>query len=156
MQVDILDYDDYRILRYHNNNVTYRILTLDLYKNIIQDELFEYNNNGKLLANIIFAPDYLTVIAKREHTENQGFKDYRRINNELVLTQICVHEWLSKRKLKSNYYNADNQLIYYDIYEEENSEIGMICMGHFNANGEQFSWDNPPDKVKLLLPYSDY
>lgn len=156
MQVDILDYDNYIMFHYHDNGKTYRTLILDLNKNVIQDELCEYSNNGELLTNVVFAPDNITIIAKREHLENHGFKDYRRINNDLVLTQKCVNEWLSDKKLKSSYYNADEKLVYYDIYEEENSEIGMICMGHFDTNDEQFGWDNPPDEVKSLLPYSDY
>lgn len=156
MQVDVLDYDNYAVLHYHNHGMTFRTLVLDLNKNIIQDELVAYNHDGKPLQNVVFAPDHTTILGKREHLENHGFKDYRLVNNALILTQMCVNEWLSAQKLKSSYYNAENQLVYYDIYEEENAEIGMICMGHFDINHQPFGWDNPPDAVKALLSYSDY
>lgn len=155
MQVKIINDDDFFKIHYHNNQgMTYRILVLDKNKSIIQDELFEYDTDGKHIANVVFATDYITIIGMRKYTQN-GFEDYRRINNQLTLTQAQKTQWLDNQKAKTSFYNCLGELVYYDIFEND-KDCGMVIMGSFDKNDVQFYWDNPPNEVKFLQSYSDY
>ncbi|WP_294033518.1 hypothetical protein [uncultured Moraxella sp.] len=156
MQTELIDYDDFVKIYYRNtDDVTCRILVLDKDNNIIQDELSEYNSDGKHIADVVFAPDHLTIIGMRQYTEN-GFKDFRRIDNKLTLTQTQTNEWLEpEQKAKVSFYNANGDLVFYDIFEKDD-DCGMVIMGSFDKNSIQFFWDNSPNEVKLLQSYSDY
>lgn len=156
MQAEILDYDDFIKIYYRNtDDVTCRILVLDKDNNIIQDELSEYNSDGKLIADVVFAPDHITIIGMRQYTEN-GFEDYRKVNDKLILTQSQKTEWIEvDKKAKTSFYDTNGDLVYYDIFEKDD-DCGMVIMGSFDKNNTQFFWDNSPDEVKLLQSYSDY
>lgn len=156
MQTEILDYDDFIKIYYRNaDDVTCRILVLDKDSNIIQDELSEYNLDGKHIADVVFAPDHITIIGMRQYTEN-GFEDYRKVNDKLILTQSQKTEWIEvNKKAKTSFYDTNGDLVYYDIFEKDD-DCGMVIMGSFDKNGTQFFWDNSPDEVKLLQSYSDY
>ncbi len=156
MQTEILDYDDFIKIYYRNaDDVTCRILVLDKDNNIIQDELSEYNSDGKHIADVVFAPDHLTIIGMRQYTEN-GFEDYRKVNDKLILTQSQKTEWIEvDKKAKTSFYDTNGDLVYYDIFEKDD-DCGMVIMGSFDKNSTQFFWDNSPDEVKLLQSYSDY
>lgn len=148
--------EDFVKLYYRNaDDITCRILVLDKDKNIIQDEICEYNSNGKHIADIVFAPDQTTIIGMRQYTEN-GFEDYRKVNDKLILTQSQKTEWIEvDKKAKTSFYDTNGNLVYYDIFEKDD-DCGMVIMGSFDKNGTQFFWDNSPDEVKLLQSYSDY
>ncbi|OOS23555.1 hypothetical protein [Moraxella pluranimalium] len=156
MQTEILDYDDFIKIYYRNaDDVTCRILVLDKDNNIIQDELSEYNSDGKHIADVVFAPDHLTIIGMRQYTEN-GFEDYRKVNDKLILTQSQKTEWIEvDKKAKTSFYDTNGDLVYYDIFEKDD-DCGMVIMGSFDKNDIQFFWDNSPNEVKLLQSYSDY
>lgn len=156
MQTEILDYDDFIKIYYRNaDDVTCRILVLDKDNNIIQDELSEYNSDGKHIADVVFAPDHITILGMRQYTEN-GFEDYRKVNDKLILTQSQKTEWIEvDKKAKTSFYDTNGDLIYYDIFEKDD-DCGMVIMGSFDKNDMQFFWDNSPNEVKLLQSYSDY
>ncbi len=156
MQTEILDYDDFIKIYYRNaDDVTCRILVLDKDNNIIQDELSEYNSDGKHIADVVFAPDHITILGMRQYTEN-GFEDYRKLNDKLILTQSQKTEWIEvDKKAKTSFYDTNGDLVYYDIFEKDD-DCGMVIMGSFDKNSTQFFWDNSPDEVKLLQSYSDY
>ncbi|PNP98061.1 hypothetical protein [Moraxella sp. RCAD0137] len=156
MQTEILDYDDFIKIYYRNaDDVTCRILVLDKDNNIIQDELSEYNSDGKHIADVVFAPDHITILGMRQYTEN-GFEDYRKLNDKLILTQSQKTEWIEvDKKAKTSFYDTNGDLVYYDIFEKDD-DCGMVIMGSFDKNDIQFFWDNSPNEVKLLQSYSDY
>lgn len=156
MQTEILDYDDFIKIYYRNaDDVTCRILVLDKDDNIIQDELSEYNSDGKHIADVVFAPDHITILGMRQYTEN-GFEDYRKVNDKLILTQSQKTEWIEvDKKAKTSFYDTNGDLVYYDIFEKDD-DCGMVIMGSFDKNDIQFFWDNSPNEVKLLQSYSDY
>lgn len=156
MQTEILDYDDFIKIYYRNaDDVTCRILVLDKDNNIIQDELSEYNSDGKHIADVVFAPDHITILGMRQYTEN-GFEDYRKLNDKLILTQSQKTEWIEvDKKAKTSFYGTNGDLVYYDIFEKDD-DCGMVIMGSFDKNDIQFFWDNSPNEVKLLQSYSDY
>ena len=156
MKADVIQYTDYSAICYYNDEGRhFRTLILDKDRNIIQDELSEYDNSGKHIADVVFAPDHITIIGMRQYTKN-GFKDFRRIDNELVLTQTQTNQWLEpNQKLRVNFYNANGDLVYYDIFENDD-DCGMVIMDSFNKDDNQFYWDNPPNEVKSLQSYSDY
>lgn len=156
MQTQLIDCGDFFKVYYRNaDDVLCRVLVLDKNNNIIQDELSEYSLDGKHIADVVFAADHITVIGMRQYTDN-GFKDFRRIGNKLVLTQIQSSQWLEPdQKTKVNFYNADGDLVFYDIFKKDH-ECGMVLTGSFDKNGKQFFWDNAPDEVRMLKSYSDY
>lgn len=156
MQTEILDCDDFIKIYYRNaDDVTCRILVLDKDDNIIQDELSEYNSDGKHIADVVFAPDHITILGMRQYTEN-GFEDYRKVNDKLILTQSQKTEWIEvDKKAKTSFYDTNGDLVYYDIFEKDD-DCGMVIMGSFDKNDIQFFWDNSPNEVKLLQSYSDY
>lgn len=156
MQTELIDYDDFIKIYYRNaDDVTCRILVLDKDNNIIQDELSEYNSDGKHIADVVFAPDHITILGMRQYTEN-GFEDYRKVNDKLILTQSQKTEWIEvDKKAKTSFYDTNGDLVYYDIFEKDD-DCGMVIMGSFDKNDIQFFWDNSPNEVKLLQSYSDY
>lgn len=157
MQVEVVDCVDYSKIYYFNDGISYRTLVLDKDKNIIQDEISEYDTNGKHIADVVFAQDYTTIIAMRKYTAD-GFEDYRLLDGSLVLVQYQKNEWLEpEKKLKVGFYNAHHQLVYYDLFEkDDNEQIGMVIMGSFDSHDVAFTWDNKPKEVSLLQSYSDY
>lgn len=156
MKIEKLDYDSYSKIHYYSDGMSYRILIVDKNNQIIQDELTEYDEHGKRIADIVFAPDHMTIIAKREYTNN-GFCDYRRIGDELTLVSSNTAVWLNPdKKLKSGFYDAKGNLVFYEIFEKDEDEtIGMVIMGSFDKHDVQF-FGNTPDEVKALKSYSDY
>lgn len=156
MEVEILEYDNHKQFLYRNDEgITQRILVLDLNNQIIQDELSEYDNTGKCIANVVFAPDHITVIGMKKYTKN-GSEDYRKIDDKLVLVSKNISEKLDDKTAKSSFYNANGELVFYDIFEYENEEIGMVFSNRFDKNGQEFDWDNPHSEYKSLQTYSDY
>ena len=157
MQVEKIEYNDYTQIHYYNDGMGYRILVLDNNSNVIQDEISEYDQNGKHIADIVFGADHTTIISMRKYTED-GFEDYRRVGSELVLVQYKKNHWITpNQKLKSEFYNAKDELVFYNIFEKDEDEsIGMVSTGNFDANNVVFGWDNPPHQVKILQSYSDY
>lgn len=39
------------------------------------------------------------------------------------------------------------RFVFYDIFEKDD-ECGMVIMGSFDKNDNEFFWDNPPDEVR--------
>lgn len=156
MKIEKLDYDEYSKIHYYNDGMSYRILIIDKNNKVIQDELTEYDEHGKRIADVVFASDHTTIIAKREYTDN-GFCDYRKIGDNLILVSSNTHEWLiPDKKLKSSFYDAKGNLVFYDIFEKDDDEnIGMVIMGSFDKHDVQF-FGKTPDEIKALQSYSDY
>lgn len=158
MKIEKLAYDDHTILLYRNDdeNICHRKLVLDIDNHIIQDELSEYDKQGKHLANVIFAPDYITVIGKRVFTDNV-FTDYRLIDGKLQLTQYAVNTWLiPNQKAKCEWFNANGELVYYDIFEKMDDEIGMVITGKFDKNDVSLWGLDSPPMIEFPQSYSDY
>ncbi|UOP05123.1 hypothetical protein [Conchiformibius kuhniae] len=156
MEIEIIEYGNHKQIFYRNGNgVAQRILVLDLNHQIIQDELSEYDANGKCVANMVFAPDHTTVIDMRKYTEN-GSEDYRRINGKLVLVQTRTSRKIDEHTAKTEFYNADGELVFYDVFQYENDEIGMVFSNRFDKNGKELDWGNPGSEYRALQNYSDY
>lgn len=59
-----------------------------------------------------------------------------------------VDEWLiPNQKAKTSFYNTNGDLVFYDIFEKDD-ECGMVIMGSFDKNDNEFFWDNPPNEVR--------
>lgn len=157
MQIEILTYDDFKKILYRNEDgIAQRVLILDLNDNVIQDKICEYDNQGKQIADVVFASDYITIVGIRKYTDN-GSEDYRRINDELVLTQTRKSEWLDPDTAKNSIYDNQGQLVCYNITQRDVDEsIGMISVGWFDKHGNEIDLSNPPDDVKRLKKYFDY
>lgn len=151
---EIINFDN-RIEIYYRNEeyIVIRHLILDLNKNIIQDELSEYTSDGKILTSMVFASDYVTILGYRQyyydkHSNELGFSDYRRVNKELKLVQRTENTWLKENeKLRCNFYNGNNELVFYELFELVNDE--MIIQGIFDKN------DAPISRYTLPM-YTDY
>lgn len=157
MHPEILEYDNHTQIYYRNrDDETQRILVLDKDGKTIQDEICEYID-GKHIANVVFGADHVTIIGKREYTDD-GYQDYRKVGDELVLVRTMQDKWLTVgEKAKSSFYNAQGELVFYILIEKDpDPNIGMVSMGNFDKNGCEFSWDSPPDDARNLQTYSDY
>lgn len=159
MNTEILNHGTYQQIIYRTDDGNHcRTLITDLDGNIIQDELVEYDDDGKLVADVVFAPDHTTIIAKREYTDD-GFRDYRLKDDKLTLVQFMVRQWLEpNQKSKKGFYDPQGELVYYDIFERDADEnIGMVWTGTFDKHDNCFNfYDDPPPEVIALQSYSDY
>ncbi|MDO4896523.1 MAG: hypothetical protein Q3971_04085 [Moraxella sp.] len=156
MHPEILEYDTYDKILYRNaNEEAQRILVLDKNGNTIQDEIDEYID-GKRVATIIFGADHVTIIGKREYTDD-GYKDYRKVGNGLVLVRSEKSQWLiPEQKVKSTVYDGRGEIVYYTIFEKHSDDIGMVPTGEFDKNDKPFTWAKPPKEVENLKIYNDY
>lgn len=157
MQIEILSYDNFKKILYQNEDgIAQRVLILDLNDNVIQDKICEYDNQGKQIADVVFASDYTTITGMRKYTDN-GSEDYRLIDGKLCLVQTRKSEWLDSDTAKTGFYDNQGQLVAYNIAQRDADEsIGMISTGWFDKHGNEMDLFNPPNEFKSLKEYSDY
>lgn len=159
MKTDILTSETHtKICYFKQNDVCDTILILDTEHKLIQIEISEYDEHGKRLAERVYGADGVSEIAHRLYDED-GWRDFRKINGEWVLTQWTRDEWLVPDQLaKCSWYNGQNELVCYDIFERD-PDLGMILAERYTPNDEPFYFAEqapPPEKWATLQRYTDY
>lgn len=150
---ETFDYDTHRIIIYRNqNDVAIRQVVLDLKGNIIQDEISEFDAQGKLICDNVFI-NHTTLIAYREYYDDghyHGYRDYKWVGGQFKLLLMTQNEWLIQhRKAKCTWYDGESQFVYYDLFEYDD-DIGEMIW--------QFCYDENDNMIepKYLEQYSDY
>lgn len=143
-------------------DVAFRHLIMDLQGNIIQDSLSEFRDDGKTLTDVTFASDHLTKYAFRQYLYDEngdeiGFDDYHVINGENVLVAKERSEWIEKDKIaKSYFYNANDEVVYYILYKDDNDGCGMTSEGYYDKNGNRLEYEEYSKLDEKILLYFQY
>ncbi|MFW2176355.1 MULTISPECIES: hypothetical protein [unclassified Moraxella] len=133
----------YKEIYYRNSyGVSIRHVYMDLNNRILQDELLEFDREGRLISCTVFGPNSVTVVGLRKYTydkdgEGNGFSDFRLINDSLSLICRVESYWTEKDKIaRFDWYNSDNQLVYYDIHKFAENIGEMVWEASFDPNDE--------------------
>lgn len=158
MKTEILQTDTYTKIWYFNDGVYHTILIVNKDNKLIQIEVSERDENGKHIADHVYGADGVREIGRRLYDEH-GWRDYRKMGDEWVLTQWTHNEWLiPEQKAKCSWFNGQNELVFYDVFEHD-PECGMIFEERYTPNDEPFHFDAKvprPEKIAILLAYTDY
>lgn len=110
---------------------------------LVQQEISEYDDKGKIQSCAIYDSDGHTLLAYREYDYNEereiGYRDYRVIDGQPQFLVRTRTHWVIKDKLAHCfYYNEDNHPFAYEVFEDEDDGCGMVTMGRFDMSGQPF------------------
>lgn len=152
IKTEVFEENDGRKSIYYRDedDIAIRVAYFDCHGKLIEEDLTEFNQHKQVLTSVRYAGDSHTILGYRQYyygqfndkNEKVNFEDFKLIDGQLIKVCRSTSEWIEKdKKAKCIWYDGSDNFLYYEIYQDEGEEFGMISqLRHYDEDGSEIEY----------------